>query len=175
MNEALKNIQTRRSVRKYTGQAVPEEQIQLLLDAAMTAPSACRKDPWEFVLLRSETVRRQVAGCLPNGPFLADAALGIMVCGDLKRAHAESLSYLLQDCAAAIENILLAAHALGLGGCWLGIHPREERIAALNGIFNFPPDIIPVGMIALGVPAEHPEPRSRFNSARVHNAEDWLK
>ncbi len=175
MNEKLNFIWSRRSVRRFTGRDITDSECNDLLAAGMAAPSACGKDPWEFVVLRDAALRRAVAGCLSNGAFLADAPLGVIVCGDQKRAHAESLSYLLQDCSAAIENILLAANALGLGGCWLGIHPREERIAALREIFDFPAGVIPVGAIALGEPAVLPEPRNRFSPLRVHDDRSWQR
>ena len=87
MNPKLNSIFARRSVRRYTDQAVPDELVQDLLEAAMAAPSACAKDPWEFILLRDGALLKQVAELLPNGPMLATAPLGFVVCGDLDRAH----------------------------------------------------------------------------------------
>ena len=136
MEKTMDNIWRRSSVREFTGAPVTEEQVQSLLEAAMAAPSACCKDPWEFIVLREKEMLKAVSECLPNGHFLAKAPLGIIVCGDIRQAHSESLSYLLQDCAAATEYLLLAASALGLGACWLGIHPREERITALRKLFQ---------------------------------------
>ena len=175
MKEALNFIWTRRSVRSFTPEPVPEALVRELLEAAMAVPSACCKDPWEFLVIREKETLKKVADCLPNGSFLADAPLGIIVCGDLNRAHSGSLSYLIQDCSASIENILLAANALGLGGCWLGIHPRDERIEALAEIFRLPEKVIPVGAVALGYPISHPEARTRFNPARVHDSSEWSK
>jgi nitroreductase len=94
------------------------------------------------------------------------------VCGDLGAAHAGELSYLLQDCSAAIENLLLAAHAQGLGACWLGVHPRQPRIEALTKILQLPDKIVPVSGIALGWPAEQQPPRTRFQPSYVHH-ETW--
>ncbi|MDD2455042.1 MAG: nitroreductase family protein [Kiritimatiellae bacterium] len=175
MNHKLDFIWTRRSVRAFIPEPVAEDDVQAMLEAAMAAPSACCRDPWAFIVLRQAPARKAVAACLPNGGFLADAPLGIIVCGSQKRAHAESLSYLLQDCSAAIENILLAANALGLGSCWLGIHPREERIAALHEALDFPSDCLPVGAIAIGRPASRPEPRTRFDAAKVYDGDVILK
>lgn len=177
MNSKLDFIFRRRSVRAFAETQVTDEQVKGLLEAAMAAPSACCKDPWEFIVMRDAETLKKVSSCLPNGAFLAKAPLGIIVCGDIKKAHSESLSYMLQDCSASIENMLLAALALELGGCWLGIHPREERIAALRKIFAISENIIPVGAIALGVPAPGArlDPRTRFNPACVHDAKDLLK
>jgi len=168
MNPRLDPIFARRSVRRHTAQAVTDDQVRDLLEAAMAAPSACAKDPWEFLVLRDAALRAKVASFLPNGPMLAQAPLGFVVCGDLDRAHAGELSYLLQDCSAAIQNLLLAASALGLGGVWLGVHPRQDRVDALRGLFQLPANILPVACIAVGYPAESPDPRTRFSANRVH-------
>jgi len=162
----------RRSVRVYRPGEVSDEALRLMLEAAMAAPSAVAKDPWRFVVLRNRATLARVADVLPNGGMLRDAALGIIACGDLEVAHDRQLSYLLQDCSAAIENLLLAAHALGLGACWLGIHPREERIRKVSGILVLPASVIPVAGIAIGWPGEEKEPRTRYNPAYVHH-EKW--
>lgn len=159
----LELILGRRSIRKYKSEPIPEEDIKLLLEAAMAAPSAVCKDPWRFIVIRNKESLRKIADILPNGKMIADAAVGIIVCGDINRAHDKQLSYLLQDCSAAIENILIAAHALGLGACWLGVHPREQRIEGIRKIFRIPDDIIPVACIAIGVPGEEKPPRTRYN------------
>ena len=104
--------------------------------------------------------------------MLASAALGIAVCGDLEVAHDRQLSYLLQDCSAAIENLLLCAHILGLGACWLGVHPREDRIKKIKEILSLPASVIPVACIAIGHPGESKEPRAAYNSGCVH-LERW--
>ena len=170
--ERLQWIFGRRSIRKYRPDPVPEEEVQLLLEAAMAAPSAVGKDPWRFIVIRNRQTLQKIADFLPNGKMLAEAALGIIVCGDLKAAHDQQLSYLLQDCSAAIENLLLAAHCLGLGTCWLGIHPRENRIRFLRELLGIPEPVIPVAGVAVGYPAEEKPPRTRFNPAYVFQ-ERW--
>jgi len=158
----------RRSIRVFAPGEVSEAAITQLLQAAMAAPSAVAKDPWRFVVLRQRETLAALAAALPNGAFLATAPLGIIVCGDLEAAHDRQLSYLLQDCAAAIENLLLCAHALGLGACWLGVHPREERVRKLKEILGLPASVIPVAGIVVGRPGEDKEPRTRFNPRYVH-------
>lgn len=148
--------------------AVSDETVTKLLEAAMAAPSAVAKDPWRFVVIRNRQTLDALAGVLSNGHMLRSAALGVAVCGDLDAAHDRQLSYLLQDCAAAVENLLLAAHALGLGACWLGVHPRENRINRLKEILDLPPSVIPVACIAVGQPGEQKEPRTRYNQDYVH-------
>ncbi len=172
MNTMLSPIFFRRSVRKYTDEDIADGSIQDLLEAAMAAPSAVAKDPWHFIVVRNSEKRNRMADALPNGQMLRQAPVGILVCGDIQKANAGELSYMLQDCSAAIENLLLAASMLGLGGCWLGVHPRQDRITAMASIFKLPDTMIPVSAIALGHPAEQPEPRTRFNPALVHG-ETW--
>jgi len=172
MNEKLRLIFQRRSIRRFRDRPVPDEMLRDLLEAAMAAPSAVAKDPWRFIVVRNRERLDEMAGMLPNAPMLRQAPLALVVCGDIDRAHDRQLSYLLQDCSAAIENILLAATALGLGACWLGVHPREDRIEGLKRLFRLPENVIPVSGIAIGFPAEEPSARTRFNEDYVHD-ETW--
>jgi nitroreductase len=171
-NDKFQFILGRRSIRLYATGEVSESAVTQLLQAAMAAPSAVAKDPWRFVVIRKKETLSTIAAALTNGAMLATAPLGIVVCGDLNAAHDRQLSYLLQDCSAAIENLLLCAHALGLGACWLGIHPREDRVQKLKEILKLPASVIPVAGIAIGHPAEEKEPRTRFNPEYVHR-ERW--
>lgn len=161
----------RRSVRKFNSRTVSRETVEELLAAAMSAPSACAKDPWQFLVTAAPESLAKIAEGLPNGKFLATAPVGIVVCGDIESAHGTELSYMLQDCSAAIENLLLAAASLKLGACWLGVHPRQERIDYLRGLLRLPEHLIPVGVIALGYPVTEPEPRNRFNPEKAR----WLE
>jgi len=169
MNSNLESIFQRRSVRKYQKRDVSEEALQDILEAAMAAPSACATDPWDFIVVRDQAARDAVAAALPYGKMLSSAPVAIVVCGDMARAHAGELSYMLQDCSAAIENLLLAASKLGLGACWLGVHPRPDRIEALKKLFCLPESVLPVAAIALGHPDESKEARTRFKPERVHS------
>jgi nitroreductase len=172
VDKELGFIVGRRSIRRYSPAAVSEAAVQKLLEAAMAAPSAAAKDPWRFVVVRDRRTLTEIAAALPNGQMIAGAALGIAVCGDLQAAHDQQLSYLLQDCSAAIENLLLCAHVLGLGACWLGVHPREQRMNSLKQILSLPASVVPVACISIGYPAEAKEPRTRFNREYVH-LERW--
>jgi nitroreductase len=170
--EHLNVILGRRSIRVYQPGEINEAMVKTLLEAAMAAPSAVAKDPWRFVVIRNPATLNTIADALPNGKMLSTATLGIVIAGDLEAAHDRQLSYLLQDCSAAIENLLLAVHALGLGACWLGVHPREDRIQRLSEILGLPPSVIPVAVIAIGYPGESKGPRSRYSPAFVHY-EKW--
>ena len=160
-------ILSRRSVRRFQLRPVGQEQLKELLKAGMAAPSACAKDPWVFLGVTAPEILKAIAAKLPNGHFLADAPACICIAGDLHKAHGGELSYLLQDCSAAAENILLAANLLGLGGCWLGVHPRAERVKALQELFALPAHILPVCCLAIGWPAESPQPRTRYRDDAV--------
>jgi nitroreductase len=166
-DQELAFIFGRRSIRTYTPQPVADETVQKLLEAAMAAPSAAATDPWRFIVVKNREKLLKLAAALPYGKMLGSAPLGIVVCGDLTAAHDKQLSYLLQDCSAAIENLLLGAHILGLGACWLGVHPREQRVKSVQEIFGLKDPMIPVACIAIGHPAETKEPRTRFNPSYV--------
>lgn len=172
MNPALHFIFKRRSVRNYEKKEIPDDMLNDLLEAAMAAPSAVARDPWHFLLIRERKMLDNIAKILPHGGMLRQAPTAVIVCGDISKAHANEVSYMLQDLSAAVENLLLAATALGLGSCWLGVHPRPERIEGIRSLFTLPENIIPMCGIALGWPAEKPAPRTRFNPERVH-LEKW--
>ncbi len=172
LNPELKDIFARRSVREYKEGEVSEDILRDLLAAGMAAPSACAKDPWHFIVLRTAAMLNQVADGLPHGQMLRQAAAGIFICGDLHQAHDEQESYMLQDCSAAIENILLAASQLGLGAVWLGVHPRTDRMSYMRDLFRLPDSIIPISVISMGPPAQEPAPRTRYNENAVH-WEQW--
>jgi nitroreductase len=172
MNPKLSPLFARRSVRRYQDREVPDGHVHDLLEAGMAAPSAAAKDPWHFVVVRRKEMLGRLADGLPHGQMLRHAALGIVVCGDLRRAHGGEESYLLQDCSAATENILLAASLLGLGACWLGVHPRQDRIRHVREVLGVPAEVVPVSVVALGWPAETPPPRTRYAEAAVHR-ETW--
>jgi nitroreductase len=138
----------------------------------MAAPSAMTKDPWRFIVVRASESLGQMALALPGGKMLPSAALAIVVCGDLDAAFDRQLSFMLQDCSAAIQNLLLAAHALGLGACWVGVHPVETAVRRLKELLSLPASVIPIAAIALGHPGEELEPRTRYTAASVH-LEKW--
>ena len=172
MNPSLAPLFARRSVRKYQDKPVPAAEIQSVLEAAMAAPSANAKDPWEIIVVQQPDTLANIAAGLPYGKMLTGAPVGFVVCGDLQRVNGQNLSYLLQDCSACIENLLLALSMLGLGGVWLGVHPREDRIAHVRHLFRLPEHVIPIGIVAAGYPAETLVPRTRFATDRVHR-ERW--
>lgn len=161
--ELIQTIFARRSIRKYTSEPVSEKEIKTLLEAAMAAPSANNSQPWRFVVVTDRRTIDALADAHPHGKMLFQATLCIAVCGD----PAASV-YWEQDCSAATENLLLAATALGLGAVWLGVHPRQDRIAAVRRVLGIPESIVPLNLLSIGHPAEMKEPRTQYNAAFVH-------
>ena len=165
-------ILARRSIRVYSPGEVSEAVVTKLLEAAMAAPSAMTKDPWRFITVRDKQMLSKLAALHPGAAMLSSAAMAIVVCGDLDAAFERQISYLLQDCSAAIENLLLAAHAQGLGACWVGIHPGEPLIKRVRECLALPASVIPVAAISLGLPGEQPAPRTRYNPDYIRR-EKW--
>ncbi len=163
MDPRLSILFARRSTRTYTEQAVSEKDIRSLLEAGMAAPSANDRQPWQFVVVRDRDALRKLAEAHPYGKMLAGAALGIAVCGDPSVSD-----WWVQDCAAATENILIAAAGLGLGSVWLGCHGRPQREEAVRGVLGIPGGLGILSLISLGHPARQKEPRTQYDEARVH-------
>jgi nitroreductase len=162
--EALEAILSRRSIRQYRSDLVPEEIITDILKAAMNAPSATNKQPWHFVIITSRETLDIIPEFHPYASMLRQAPVAIAVCGDTK----EQPDFWVQDCSAASQNILLAAHAKGLGAVWLAVYPREQRVQELQNILNLPVHIVPMSLIAIGYPAENKSPANRFDRSKIH-------
>lgn len=163
-------LEKRRSVRKFTQEAVPEELVEELLHAAMSAPSACNRKPWEFwVVTEPETLEKlRKASRFTN----YEAKLVIVVAGNLSRALPMQLGdYWIQDCSAATENILLRAVDLGLGAVWCGIHPQKRPVERVRELLGMTEKQIPLNIIFLGYPGEVPEPRDQYQERNVH----WVR
>jgi len=164
--DAMTAIRTRRSVRAYTDQDVTEAQVKELLGAAMSAPSACNEQPWEFVVIRDKETLNNVAGLNQFAEFAKNAPVSILVCGNLN--HDKCGGYWVEDVSAATQNMLLAAHAMGLGAVWTGIYPLEDRIHGFRELIGAPQYIIPFALVVIGYPKKSPEPVDRFNAGRIH-------
>jgi nitroreductase len=162
--DAIEAILTRRSIRRYTGKKVSARVVEELLKAGMSAPSANNSQPWHFVVINDRQILDRIPAFHAYSSMLYFAPVAIAVCGDSKI----SVLYWVQDCSAATQNILLAAHTRGLGAVWLGIYPIEERVRALQKLLNLPEQIVPLSLISLGYPAANKPPENRFNPARVH-------
>ena len=162
----LEAIRTRRSVRRYTSEPVSEKDVQVLLEAAMAAPSAANQQAWHFVVIDERVLLDRIPDFHPYCPFIREAPLGIVVCGDLSLDRTDGMFW-VQDCSAATENLLLAAHAIGLGAVWLAVYPIDERVQGIRDLLALPEHLVPLNIIAVGHPAEVPPPSHRFDPARV--------
>ncbi len=170
MDDVLAFIQRRRSIRQFKAEPVSDEQLATLLRAAMAAPSAGNEQAWAFVVIRDRGRLDQCADVHPYAQMCRTAALAIVVCGDLGREkHAGMWA---QDCAAAVENLLLAAAGIGLGTCWCGVHPHGEREQPFRELCALPETIVPFALIAVGVPDETKGPADYYDPERVHQ-ETW--
>jgi nitroreductase len=159
-------VLSRRSIRKYTKEDVPEVLVERLLRAAMNAPSAGNQQPWSFIVVRDRELLDQVPEVHPYSSMITNAPLAIVVCGDPRSIKWPQMWD--QDCAAATENLLVEAQLLGLGAVWLGVHPLQERVDGLQRLFGMPPEIIPFSVVPLGFPAEKKQPAGRYDAGRVH-------
>jgi nitroreductase len=163
--DVLEAIRTRRSIRTYVDQPVPEELVQKLLAAAMQAPSARNQQPWQFVVIDDQTILAKIPTFMPNAAVAGKAPLAILVCGDLSLEESEG--YWVIDCAAAVENMLLAAHALGLGAVWCGVYPRDKRMQGLRQLIGLPKNVIAHSLVVLGYGAEQAPAEDRYRPERV--------
>jgi len=165
--EIIDLIFRRRSIRKYTAEPVSQEQLVRLLQAAMAAPSASNRRPWEFVVVTDPERLRQLRRGLVLGHYNAPAA--IVICGDKRRAlPAFAQGFWVQDCSAAAQNILLAATGLGLGAVWIGVYPIGPFVQHVSRSVGLPRHVTPLGVIYVGHPAEDKEPRTQYDADRVH-------
>lgn len=164
--DAMEAILTRRSVRKYTDEPVPEKVIKTLLEAAMSAPSAGNQQPWHLVVIDERQMLDAIPDVHPYARMLRQAPLAILVCGDLQRER--SPGFWVQDCSAATQNLLLAVRAQGLGGVWLGVYPREERVEGLRELLGLPEHVVPLALVSIGHPASEQGPANRYDEGRVH-------
>lgn len=164
----INNIMTRTSIRQFTSQPIAKDTLDILVKAGMAAPSAVNKQPWAFVVITDRPMLDSLNAIA--GRFnLKTATAAIVVCGDLNKAlEGEAQAYWVQDCSAATENILLAAHAYGLGAVWCGVYPNQEVLPSVTQTLGLPENIIPLNIITLGYPDENPEPKDKFNPANVH-------
>lgn len=160
----LQNIMTRTSIRAYKSDPVSEEIIQKIVRAGMAAPTARNLQPWKFVAITQPAKLAKLADKLPYAKMLKTAPAAIVVCGDLKKAFQTKpeVEFWVQDCSAATENILLAAHGLGLGAVWTGVYPDLNKAAAVRDELNLDESLIPLCVVVLGYPAESPAPKDKW-------------
>lgn len=145
---------------------IPNETIEELLRAAMSAPSAGNEQPWQFLVIDDRKKLDSITGVNPNAKMCKEAQAAILVCGDTTKEKYPG--FWVQDCAAATQNILLAAHERGLGSVWTGIYPIPERVQGFRQLLAIPDTIIPFCLVPLGYPAKESPQVDRFQRDRVH-------
>ncbi len=171
--DALTAIMTRRSIRKFLDKPVGDEILEKILRAGMSGPSCANTRAWSFIAVRdkAQLIKMADANGAPAVP-LKGAAAGILVCGDMRLAFKPAPDYWIIDGAIAAQNIVLAAHALGLGSVWLGTYPQMERVRAQSELFGLPEYIVPHSIIALGYPDEEKRTAPEFEPEKLH-FEKW--
>lgn len=174
-DKTITDILTRVTVRKFTDEPVGDEDLRLLLQAAMAAPSSMNLQPWHFIVVRDETVKQCLKDCLPYAKMINKGCTGIVVCGDVslyehinKVDKEDNTLYWVQDCSAASENLLLAAHAIGLGAVWTGIYPLESRMKKLCELLSIPAHVVPLNLILVGHPVNIPLPKKKWDEKKLH-------
>lgn len=165
--DAIEAILSRRSIRRYTARPVPEGVITELLEAAMSAPSAGNEQPWQFVVITDRRTLDEIPKFHPYAEMLKEAPAALVVCGDLRLEKYKG--HWVQDCSAATQNLLLAAHAKGLGAVWVGIYPTADRVGRTQRLLDLPSHVVPLCLVPLGYPAEQIPRIARYDPSRVHN------
>ena len=164
----IDNIMTRTSIRQFTNQPIAKDTLVSIVKAGMAAPSAVNLQPWSFIVIDEPEVLQKLNEVHPYSN-LKTATAAIVVCGLLDKTDNESIrAYWVQDCSAASENILLAAHAYGLGAVWCGVYPNDERIPSVKEVLGIPENVMPLNIITMGYPAENPEPKDKFKTENIH-------
>ncbi|MGV8083512.1 MAG: nitroreductase family protein [Coriobacteriia bacterium] len=166
--DAIEAVLSRRSIRKYTDEPVSEEAVGTLVDAAMAAPSAMNERGTRLVVVRDRATLEQLSKATPFAGMLAEAQLGFVVCGDTLADRFPGMRYWTVDASAATENVLITAHALGLGAVWIGVYPWKSRMNVVAKTVKLPKHVKALSMIAVGHPAAEPKPREPYDTSRVH-------
>ena len=168
----MEAIYKRRSIRRYLDKSISRTHIEKILKAGMNAPSAGNEQPWYFVVVDDRKILDTIPSFHPHSRMLYEAPVAILICGDI--SNVKYPEYWPQDCSAATQNILLAIADMDLGGVWLGVYPREDRVKKLQELFELPEHIIPFSIVALGYPAEKKPLKDIYEPWRIrHNS--WQK
>ena len=167
-DNAIETIMTRTSIRSFTDRAVSADTVEMLLRAGMAAPTAVNLQPWHFVVVNDRAKIDELGGNGRQSQMWHESPLVIVVCGNMEKAmEGVGQAFWVQDCSAATENILLAAHALGLGAVWTGCYPIEERVANISHVLGLPEHIVPLCAIVMGYPNENPQPKDKWKPENV--------
>ena len=170
--DAISVIHNRKSVRNFTGASITQDDIEILLKAAMAAPSAVNCQPWEFIVVTDRKTLDALGDALPYAKMIFKAGAAIIVCGVPAKAHRQMDEYAVIDSSLASQNILLAAEAIGLGAIWTAAYPYPDRMNSVTTILHIPANIIPLNVIPIGHPTGEDKPKEKFNTGKIHK-EKW--
>lgn len=169
-DEVIECIMTRASVRKYKSEPVNDSIITTVLKAGMAAPTAANQQAWHFVVITDKALKDTISDSFQWTKMVRDCGFAVVVCGDMTKlfdGDREESGFWTLDCSAASENMLLAAHALGLGGVWCGIYPEKDRMAKLSSILNLPPNLRPLNILSFGYPESAVAPKDKWDPRKV--------
>ncbi|NLY46090.1 MAG: nitroreductase family protein [Tissierella sp.] len=164
--DIIEGIMTRRSIRHFTGELISDEQLDTMLRAGFQAPSAHNCQPWEFIVLRDKEKLKHIKEFHKYAKMIEDAGTAIVVCGDKNRQ--ERIGFLVSDTSAAIQNMLLTAHGLGLGAVWCGIYDQPSLVDNFTEILNLPENILPIGMVVVGNKIKDRSIQDRYDENKIH-------
>lgn len=168
----LEMLQTRRSIRQFTGAPIPPSDLETISQVAVQAPSAVNVQPWAFVAVTRPETLEALADALPYAGMVRQAGAAVIVCGLPGKDPKWSPKYWIYDCSAAAQNVLLAAHGLGYGAVWCAVHPEEDRVARVRAICGMPDHVVPMALIPIGVPAPDQSGHKAERSCDIH-WEQW--
>ncbi len=166
-NEVIRTLLGRRSIRRYVDKPVEDDKIDLLIRCAAAAPSAANGRPAHFVVITDRGLLDRLAEAHPYGKMLAQAPLAFAICA-VEPEIALAKPYWEQDCAAAMENLLIAAQGLGLGAVWLGVCHMPDRGTTIKELLRVPEDVPVMGLAAIGYPDEVKDPHNDVPRERLH-------
>lgn len=165
----LDNIGSRTSIRSYKDKSIEESKVEKILKAAMSAPSAGNKQPWRFIVVTDRKILEAISENMHTVEMAKKAPLAIIVCGDMTQTFpSDGKDYWIEDASAATENLLLAAHSLGLGAVWCGVYPMTERVSFIKKLLGLPTEIVPLNVIPIGYPDESPKPKDKWKPENIH-------
>lgn len=168
-SSVIKCIMTRASVRDFSDKKVSSQTVDTLLKAGMAAPTAMNKQPWQFIVVDKPEILQKLADAMGHGDPIRKCNVAIVACGDMDLAiEGDGQPFWIQDVSAASENILLAAHAMGLGAVWCGVFPVKERVTNISSILGIPENVIPLNVIAIGYPKQPATPKDKWTETKVH-------
>lgn len=167
MNSVIKSILSRASVRDYIDKKIPKEDLELIVKAGMSAPSAMNAQPWRIVVVTDRELLNKLASKLLFAKMLKKASVAIVVCGEIG-INPFAKSYWSQDCSACTENILIALHSMGYGGVWTAVFPDEKKEESVRKVLEIPSKVRVLNVIAMGVPKGKVKAKEKFDKKKLH-------